>query len=1691
MRAFLSLFIFLLLLSDGTQAQLNNSWIDYQKTYYKFRLAQDTLCRIPQSTIQALGLGSVNADHFQLWRNGQQVRLYTSVSNAPLSATDYIEFWGERNDGKADKPLYRNPDFQLSDRYSLETDTVAYFLTVQSAEPNLRYQASVNTAPSNATPDAYFMRRVDQFYNNQINRGEARPVGEYVYSSAYDPGEGWVSVTTAPCCDLVKEFFGLNVHTAGPANSLSVRVNAAGSAPNYRELRIKLNQTEITAAPYGTTIAMPFFNYQKVVMSNLPLSLLQDPNYLALSVNSTATNAFDRIVTASVGITYPATFNFNNNRYFEFDLEPSPSGNYLVIENVQYGTTPPVLYDRTLGRRYVGEIASTPGKVKFVIPPSADRRNFMLMSQEQVYIVSSAQTRSFLNLTQSSNQGNYLIVSHPALYSDGSGNNPVESYRQYRSSQSGGGYQVNVYPIQELTDQFAFGITHHPAAIRDFIRYARSNFSVQPEYVFIIGRGVNYMEIRANTPSSTLDKINLVPTFGWPASDGLLAAEPGTSSPQIPIGRLAAINAREVQDYLDKVIEYESAQRTASPLINDRAWMKNILHVAGGKDSLENQTFKSYMNGYKAISDDTLFGGRTETFAKTSTGSVQQASSQRIEDLFEEGLGFVGYFGHSSANTFEFNLSNPDIYNNAGKYPFFNVSGCSAGNYYVFDPLRLSGNLTLSEKYVLAEQRGSIGFLASTHFGIPPFLNFYNTALYNQFCKVNYGNTIGNQIKAVTDALGGNNPGLDYFTRIHLEEINLHGDPAIKINSFSKPDYVIEEPQVKISPNIISVADNGFTLNVNMRNIGRAVGDSIQVTIQRKLPNDTIRMLYNQLIPAIRNVDSVTLLVPIFPTTDKGLNQIIVTLDATNRIDEQYENNNTVIKDFYIFEDELRPAYPYDYAIVNRQNITFHASTANPVSGRRDYVMELDTTALFNSPFKKTYNQSGTGGVVSFTPTNLTFADSTVYYWRVAMVPLNNGSIIWNGHSFVYLAGSSLGFNQSHYDQHTRSLYNQMRLDPDRRFRFQQDSRNLIIRTGLFPYFDFDRINVNLDFDQLELYGCVYNALQFYVFDTATLQPWRNFNVSGTNGRYGSFKVCRNTGIQDTTRAFFEYPYANAQYRKSAMDFMDSIPNGMYVAITNLGNKLSNSSFIQQWMNDTLTLGSGNSLYHKLKAVGFNQIDSFNRNVPFLYFFRKGRPGYSPTSVVGLQDSSYIDQSIPLQTTSVEGTIESPLFGPAIRWSELHWRGSSADPIPADTVRVQVWGVTQTGDRTLLRTVYPAQDTTLAFVDARTYPYLKLITYNKDTRYITPQQLRYLRINATPAPEGAVAPALLFRCKDTLEQGEPLEFALAFKNISDVSFDSLIKVKCIVTDNNNVPQVITIPKRKALVAGDTLQVIYTLDTRSFTGNNTLFIEFNPDNDQPELYHYNNVLYKDFYVRADRYNPLLDVTFDGVHILNRDIVSSKPNIQIQLRDENRFMALQDTSLFSVKVRFPDQQLRTYYFGDTMRFYPADLSTGQNRARIEFMPIFAEDGDYELIITGKDVVGNKAGDLDYRVVFSVINKPMISNLLNYPNPFTTSTAFVFTLTGSEIPQNMRIQILTVTGKVVREITQQELGPIHIGRNITDFKWDGTDMYGQKLANGVYLYRVLTNLNGKSLDKYTTSGENTDRFFNRGYGKMYLMR
>ena len=1672
-----------IMLSVISYCQTNNTWIDYSKTYFKFKVGATGLYRISQATLSSIGISNTPAEQFQLWRNGEQVMIYTTSASGPLASAGYIEFWGIMNDGKKDTKLYLNPDYQLSDHWSLETDTAAYFLTVNTNGNNLRYTDAANNIAGNIlSPEPYFMNTKGTHYKIKINPGLAQPVGEYVYSSAYDMGEGWTcnDIAVGAGFALSNVIPDINLYS-GPAPSATFRIGATGNALNTRNVRVKFFNTVILDT------VMDFFDYVKKQVNNIPISTFLSPDFLTVAVENVSPVSTDYMVVSFLEITYPSKFNFNNTKSFYYELPATTTGNYLVIDNFNYGNVAPVLLELNTGKRYTTDI-STLGKVKVVLPPSSDPlRKFVLVSEDASNInsVGNITQRNFINYSIASNQANYLIISNKILFDNGSGQNYVDQYRAYRSSASGGSFNAKIYDIDQLTDQFGFGIKNHPASIKDFLQFAKNNFIQTPKFAFLIGKGVTYFDYSLITGSTLADKLNLVPTFGYPASDIRLASNYNSLVPDIPIGRLSVVNGNEIANYLQKMQQYEQAQASTSQTVADKGWMKNVAHVIGGKDAGEGDLFKYYMDGFKTIIEDTLYGAHVETFSKNSTAAVQIVANQRIEELFKEGLSMITYFGHSSANTFEFNLSSPENYNNQGKYPFFNVNGCIAGNNYGADTMRLFGNQTLSEKYVLTNQRGSIAFLASSHLGIPPFLNVYQLQVYKELGVTGYGNAAGSIIKKAIQNLGGANPNLDFFTRMHAEEMNLNGDPALKINPHPKPDYVVEDPMITINPSIISVADNSFSIKINMLNIGKAINDSIRVTVKRTLPDNSVVTLYNKNIVAIKYADSINLVVLINPIADKGLNKITVTLDADNRVDEMSELNNTITKQFFIFEDEVRPVYPYTYSIMNQQNINYYGSTANPLTGQRQVLLEVDTTELFNSPFKKSYSTTTTGGVIQFTP-SITYVDGTVYYWRMAMQP-TNGSFIWNNSSFIYLPGGGTGFNQSHYYQYLKDTYTQIHLDNNRVFDFDIVTRNLNIRTGLYPYYNYDRVDISLDFTRLENYSCYYPSLEFYVLDSTTLQLMPNYNTGGS-GRFGSYPVCSRS-----VRYFFDFPYDIASYRKKAMDFLDSIPAGSYVGISNFGI-LSNTTFIKNWMADTATLGSGNSLYHKLKALGFTQIDSFTHNIPFLYFYQKGSSTFIPRQYIGTVDE-LIDESFALPAKSKSGQIESPQFGPAKAWKALHWQGTNLEPSVPDSVSIDVYGITIAGVKVKLATVYPATDTSLAFIDAATYPYITLKMFNSDQTFATPNQLQYWRVNADYVPEGAIAPNIFFQMKDTVEIGQNIDFGIAFKNISQTAFDSL-KIKFIITDKDNVPHIINIPKKKSLVAGDTLNVSYSINSKNYVGMNTLFVEVNPDNDQPEQYHFNNFIYKNFFVKGDNFNPLLDVTFDGVHILNRDIVSARPHIVIKLKDENKFLALNDTSLLKVQLRLPDGTLKTYRFdNDTVRFTPANpasVASGDNTATIDFTPLLrGDDEEYELIVTGKDASGNKAGEVEYHVIFRVINKPMISNLLNYPNPFTTSTAFVFTVTGTQPPQNMRIQILTITGKIVREITSNELGPVRVGRNITDFKWDGTDMYGQKLANGVYLYRVLTNLNGKSLDKFKDTDDNTDKYFTKGYGKMYLMR
>ncbi|RYY39297.1 MAG: hypothetical protein EOO08_10645 [Chitinophagaceae bacterium] len=1661
-----------------------NEWIDHSKTYYKFKVGATGVYRIPQSTLQAAGLAAAPAQDFQLWRNGHEVPLYTSVASGTLGTSDFIEFWGEMNDGVPDSLLYRDSRYQLSRKWSLETDTATFFLTVNPGGPNKRLATTANNVVGTSlSPQPYFMYTVGRYFKDQISNGYAVNVGDYMYSSSYDRGEGWTSPNVVTNGTNTNSFTNLFAY-AGAAPQPKFYIALSGTATNPRNYRVTINGDSVMGGPVN------YFN-DLVDSANVSINLLT-AGTAQVSVSNITTYASDRLVIHKYELTYPRQFNFGGATSFEFTMPATAVGQYIQVTNFSIGSGAPVLYDLTNGLRLVANV-DVSGQYRFVLPPSADERKLVLVRGDgsQARAVSALQSRTFTNYALPQFAADYLIISNPVLTAGPNGTNPIEDYRAYRASTDGGSYDAKVYMIQDLVDQFGYGIKMHPLAVANFVRYARNNFPVTPKALFIIGKGVVYNQARVGENTPSVSQLNLVPTWGYPASDNLLSADFGSSRPHTPTGRLSVVTGAEVANYLAKMKQFESAQRFQSPIIADKAWMKNIVHLAGSTEPGLLSTLSVYLDQLKQIISDTLYGAKVTTFIKNSPNTIEQINNGELDRLFAEGISMITYFGHSASSHLEYNLNNPDQYNNLGKYPLFVALGCNVGNVYNLNPTRLNALETISEQYTLAPNRGSIGFIASSHFGITDYLQNLSRPFYANVSDHMYGEPIGAiMVKTISDLFDVYTEG-DFYARATAEESNLNGDPMLRLNPHDKPDHAIEDQLVRVSPGFVSVADPNFHLTAQIINLGRAINQPVVVEVKREFPNNGgTQVVYRDTLPGIRYIDSIGLDLHIDPNRDKGLNRITVTVDPDNLIDEKFETNNNITKDVFIYEDEARPVYPYNYAIVQRPNMKFVASTANPFAAVRNYRMELDTTEHFDSPLKVTTNLSAPGGVIEFQPT-VSYQDNRVYYWRVAEIPAT-GTPKWTGASFLYMAGSDTGFNQSHYFQHTYSDYQRMRIDASSRlFQFNQVDHELYIRNGTFGATgattqEGDMV-VNVDGDSYIRNVCQV-GFAINVFNGRTFRP--KFNAPpNTAGTFGSNTVC------GSPKRVYTFQYNDdTSGRRKARDFVNAQADGDYIVVRYILRDVSpGGNYVANWMADQATQGVGNTFYDVLRNAGFTLIDSMNRKRVFAFVFKKNSTTFVPVQGLSVGAFDVMSMTALAPSSDSTGSITSPLFGPAARWKNMKWAGSSLEARP-DTVQLRVLGVKidNTVD-TLITGIRPGQnDVDVSGIDASVYPYIKLQMQTTDTANYTPYQLNYWRLYYSPRAEGAIAPNLLFNMRDTFEVGEPIDFKLAFKNVSEVPFDSLL-VKAIVTDRNNVATVLTLGRFKPLVAGDTLHVRFPVDTRRLVGANTLYVDVNPDNDQPELYHFNNFIYKNFYVRGDSLNPLLDVTFDNRHILNDDIVSARPSIDIRLKDEAKYRLLDDTSLVTVQVIDPNGVTRQYAFdNDTLRFEPA-TSGNSNQAMVRFKPNFLEDGQYQLVVSGKDKSGNGAGRMEYKIAFQVINKAMISNMLNYPNPFTTSTAFVFTITGSEVPQNLRIQILTVTGKVVRDITKEELGPLHIGTNITEFKWDGTDQYGQKLGNGVYLYRVITNLNGQSLEKFTNtnSGEKTDKYFNKGYGKMYLMR
>ncbi len=144
-------------------------------------------------------------------------------------------------------------------------------------------------------------------------------------------------------------------------------------------------------------------------------------------------------------------------------------------------------------------------------------------------------------------------------------------------------------------------------------------------------------------------------------------------------------------------------------------------------------------------------------------------------------------------------------------------------------------------------------------------------------------------------------------------------------------------------------------------------------------------------------------------------------------------------------------------------------------------------------------------------------------------------------------------------------------------------------------------------------------------------------------------------------------------------------------------------------------------------------------------------------------------------------------------------------------------------------------------------------------------------------------------------------------------------------------------------------------------------------------------------------------------------------------------------------------------DLTNYFVGDLNAGGKSGKVVYKFNGLDYGNYTIQIKAWDVFNNYSTDSKNFVVVNGSNL-VLSDVVNYPNPFSSNTTFTFQHNLTQ-PINCKIKVYTVAGRLIKELEDSNISDKFVKVN-----WDGRDEDGNSLANGVYLYKLIV----KTLDE-----------------------
>ncbi|MFT7237669.1 MAG: hypothetical protein ACI93L_001755 [Cyclobacteriaceae bacterium] len=1647
-------FIFFVILTTGVYAQDANSWINYDQQYYKIKIAEDGIYRISAGEMQSAGIPitTIASGRYQMFRRGEEIAIRVNQSN---NIANSIDFYGQKNIGDIDEPLYSNVGSQPHQYYNLYSDSAAYFLTWSiSGQTGKRFGFSSKNDATGLSPESYYLKDTLILLTSNYARGRSFGPSNTLNSAKYDFGEGWTGSSFGKGS---KNTFNLNLQDAqvsGPDPLLEVVIFGRNNLSHQVDLLIGNDVSSME------NIGVLKFSGQSSSTFNggVNWNLLQVNSEVILDVVATGLpGQSEQISIASVKLTYPAQIESLSSN-MTYTLRAISQRLYLRIPTTQ--ATNFEIFDVSNAENPIRITQNNfSDRLEFVIDPESQSKTIYL--NQNVKSIAGLSKVTFQEINFESID--YLILTHPEMRSLINGLDPVDEYQKYRASSIGGSYSVESIEIQDVYDQFGYGDIS-PLAIRNMVLQGAA---LQLENVLIIGKGTTLNNGFYRKENSTLK--HFVPTFGFPGSDALFGVGATETTLAVSIGRINAITSGQVLAYLNKVKGMES-------LPFDELWRKDFLQLSGGQTPNELAIFASYIKDFKQKGEGDFLGGRAYNRNKESSAIVEVIN---IANRINQGVALVTFFGHSSSSATDIEVGlvsqAEDGYTNNNKYPVFLVNGCNAGEIF-------GNTITFGEDWLLTADLGAVGFIAHSDFALSSALKQYSNLFY-QYAFADdehFGSTIGEITRLVSNGYFARY-GTGQLSQSQVYSMIIQADPALKVFGATKPDFDINEDFItfeSIEGANLTANSPAFHIKLNIKNFGKTTKENLDIKVKRTFPDGSV-IEYLETFKSVLYQDTLRMTITNNAENQQtGINSFQIELDPDDLIDELNEINNNHQVEYFFAEGSAIILFPVQNATVSSEEVILKYQSANFLIGTREYAVQVDTVLSFDSPFKQDFLNSG--DLVLQQAINLnTVPDSTAVFWRVRFSSFKSEEdTSWVNGCFSKIAGSTSTWSQVSNQQLTNNDTEGLTFDNQQnQWDFTKSERSIEVNThGIENSLSYEDYRVV--FEGLNLMAadnpndpfCRLNTINAVVFDNQTGAAIRPFGISGPD--IFNNLVCGQ--LPQMIHNFTENDVLGANR------YLDSL-----ISVSNTG-----TSFLIFSLDSVTYSNWDNRLKNSLASIGIDP-SAFNALIDGQPIVLLGKKGLNiGDAEVLISDGSGIppkQQSLKFVSEVVsklsQGSMTSEILGPAQNWQKFDFNISEKGE---DVNGFNILGINNVGNEAVLQSVSRAEEIDISTIDADKYPYVKLRWFTSDFQSQTPSQINGWSVSYQSPPEGVLRSVDL--SKSSLHEGEKFVREFQFLNVSDVDFEDSIQAIIKMTNVNSGSNIYDTLNYQGPKAGDTTSIMTDFNTIGQTSDNNLLVTVKSSN--VEQYALNNIISFPTILNVilDETNPVLDVTFDGNYILSGDIISPNPQIQITVKDENQFLFNDDTSSVSISLKSPCEGCdfaRVLFSSNQLNYSPA---TSEEDFNVEYLPGPLVDGVYYLKVQATDKTGNQSGTKPFETSFEVINESSLSHFYPYPNPFSTSMQFVFTLTGSELPEAIKVQIMTVSGRVVREISELEIGSIKIGHNITDSAWDGKDEFGDQLANGVYFYKVFTKKSGEPFKHFDTTA---DRAFKNGFGKIYLLR